>query len=720
MPMDDAAFAALLEPWWREFPSQSLKIAVKSEPSDFYERYYALNLTLTDRVELWRRQYDAVEILLLASLVKPPKFKEMMWKMCGSMGGRSSECFDPESVMPCRFDVTVIPKGDRSRWYSGALEELFSFPTERSERFEETRAALVAQRSEKGLALDQVAIPVSVLLYFQDEQSIIQAIDHLVDLQRQRLKDTTHFYPFALEQVSVTVTRSPVSMELAEAINRFKATPGLQLGNLWHCGFQWDPVAPTIGARRKAVWRWATTATAVPNHRTIVPQDVVHPPGDQLSRSDTVKCHDPCPEHFLAVCSSLMYASHVNKLVIGLDSSLDSSSSGLKWCWLFYALFNSASCHSVAELRIEASEIRMDDIVRVRNLIRSPRPLEMLVNPVYEENTMSKRLDSSPTQPSQVVLQDGAMIYLDNARSEEPLTLSSGQQTFNVIHALDDGYEIMVPGYGQCWVDHQGVATEIPPSEENATNQWRLTTHSIAKLSIRVDCTGLEDQEGGIRVLLKLIGTPLLHLSICVPYDLLHHSYFDLAWTYCPSLISLSFLRTNVDSFDDVMEAYATGRCRVSELAMEECRVRDPASTFDFVHALADPSTTLAKTLRQLRVSFMNESEEVVIEDELLETLYSMLATNEQLRFLATTVSSDQFDRFNSRFDVFRGQPIRYLVSLSAKCAFLSVVKHAQLAEDGKNSATQAIGLVDSLVLSKIFFYASEPASRTVVLHTID
>ncbi|TMW61259.1 hypothetical protein Poli38472_013722 [Pythium oligandrum] len=414
-----------------------------------------------------------------------------------------------------------------------------------------------------------------------------------------------------------------------------------------------------------------------------------------------------------------MVSKSVDELEVDLNISQYSLSCQYEWCWLFYTLFNGASARSVTTLRLNATDILMDDFIQVRKLVRSRNPLEMLLDLDLDEEMEAdgrpQRPESTLSRPAQVIVRDGTPVYLDILRSQHPLILSSGSRVFDVMHELNDAYDILVPGYGQCWVTKEDVAVEIPRSEENARDRWRLETHPITKLSVTMNRSVLEERDQtGLRVLLKLIGTPIKQLSLgCEWHEGLDPSLLDFVWSSCPNIVYLSVGNMSLDSFDDIVAAYASGRCQVSELSLTECNPFDTESPVAFVKKLADPKTPISKTLHQLHLGLSDVTDRFM-PNEVLEAFLTMLETNERLRFLQLEVGEDQIDSYNPRFAAFRGQTIRYPLAWSTKCAFLSVVKHVQHF-DSVDRVIPPIGRLDSLSLSRIFAFAGGFHTRSVV-----
>ncbi|TMW61258.1 hypothetical protein Poli38472_013721 [Pythium oligandrum] len=721
---EDAALAALLEPWWRVFPHGYLIIRSNNDAFDFCKRLYALELPLcepNDQPEAtWRRYCEAMEILLLASMVKPLAFREMMWSKCTSLEGLSAEWFEHDAILPCRLCVEV---DDNLRpWQLHALTALLSPPPHRCEAFEATRATLIKMARTNGLSLDRLVIPVAVTLGLEEQRHALPFLERLVDLQRQRLddesRDDSPVYPFATEGVDYAVDTSFVSSPFVDITERLKSTPEMRLHCLKHSARVPEAKPDDITTRRVLLWRWAVAATGLSNDRTVIPDNTLQASGVQLTGSYRLECNDVSAESFPGLFSSMMHSKDVHELRLAFSLTPTSGASAFKWCWLIYALFNQAVSHSITSLIIDDTDIQLDDMTKVRELVRSPWPLNVLLDPECEVQLGAALVcASSEPLPTQVTLRPGAQIYLDPQSDTNPLTVTSNATTFDVMHTFKERFDIFVPGYGQCWVRHEDVETEISMCEGNAPNRWKLKTHSITKLSISLNYARSDDRKRGIRMLLKLIGRPITHLCLSISFGgVLDPLDLDHVLAYCPNLVHLSVSNVAVNSLQDIAAAYASGRCRVSELSLQQCKVRDWSNISRFIETLADPTTPIATTLRQFSLSLNRTASPIT--EEILEAFLAMLETNKRLRVLKLTVWRDQFDRFSRRFAVFNGQSIRYRVPVRVKCALLSVVKHAHCI-DAASGEGPAVGRLDHLALSKILFLASDWAMRSVVLKAV-
>ncbi|TMW61266.1 hypothetical protein Poli38472_013729 [Pythium oligandrum] len=233
-----------------------------------------------------------------------------------------------------------------------------------------------------------------------------------------------------------------------------------------------------------------------------------------------------------------------------------------------------------------------------------------------------------------------------------------------------------------------------------------IRTHSVGRLVLSLKTI----EDCGVKALLELVGWPLTHLSLSLHnQDAFDESYLAHVLNCSPNLVRLEAHSLLIDSFQPFLDAYESNQCRISSLELTRCLVRDRHSVFAFVDALRDPQHAITKTLRYLELQLGQHT--AGMSDGLLMSFLFMLQVNCILQVVVLFVSKDQYDRFEPRFRALNGF-IRRPLSLSAKYAFLSNIK-----QEKETTTPRAIGQLDSLVVSKIFAFASEEETRTVVLH---
>ncbi|TMW65140.1 hypothetical protein Poli38472_009307 [Pythium oligandrum] len=401
-------------------------------------------------------------------------------------------------------------------------------------------------------------------------------------------------------------------------------------------------------------------------------------------------------ESYISMCMGLMHSRGVEVVMMLIDMERP------KWYWTLYSLFHASATHSIRSLTTWNMGFAADDF---RDLVKAPQPLQV----IYPRD----QLPSAPKTGSFVVLNTDAQIYFDqNRRNEdEYVTTSAATTPFRVIGADGDMISILVPCYGECWVQISDIVSTHPdPFESDPEKQWNLTSHGITHFEFKYndECATFENLG-----LLKFIGQPVTSIVIEKPGDI-EGEVFDLdsLLLFCPNLTELSIKGLQLASLDVFVQAYESGICRLVSLDILGCDVLDQDSVASFTRALGDPSTAISRTLNHLRASLVDEDR--VPDDEVAQMFLSALQTNKRLSFFELQVNDDVRETYKDEVEGLNGSCLNFVsypLPIRSKCAFLSVVQHAQTqAKDGP------LARMDTFVLSRIIDLTAEPQQRSVVL----
>ncbi|TMW56736.1 hypothetical protein Poli38472_006746 [Pythium oligandrum] len=452
--------------------------------------------------------------------------------------------------------------------------------------------------------------------------------------------------------------------------------------------------------------------------------------------SQTVVSVIPAKHTLTLFCSGMMHSRVVEHWT--LENVFGTSEERFdKWYWFMYAMFHVSATHSIKSLEIREEDFPIKDIEQVAHIVHgSPSVLHEIYSPFLEPlnfteyNTEMFDYEGPPRMGSSITLKTGATIHLEMVqRGSMHVTVAQGHTPFQVIYPRYDMVAILVPAYGKCWVNKSDIVAEIPNLYIDSVieEQWKLKTHQITQLSFRF--SGEPDlQSHGAVELLKLIGMPLKSLAIEFPrHDIWRVWSFNDVWESCPHLVELCMENLGTTSLDIFVDAYASGKCRVSSLELFECALKYKRSVLSFSKALGDPSSPLAKTLQQLRfrleeedgiiVTSDDEDEEGLDDCEVVLAFLSALKTNQKLVFFELHVKSRLYEDYKEAFERLNSQYlsiVRRPLPVRAKCAFLSVVKKAQTEENV--FSIKGLASLDTHVLRHIFHMASEPEKRTIIL----
>ncbi|TMW61261.1 hypothetical protein Poli38472_013724 [Pythium oligandrum] len=230
---------------------------------DFCEQLRALELPLTpdegdeDEEATWFRHCEAVELLLLASLVDPKGFTEMVWGHCANKEEIPRECFGYNPVMPCRLRLVISTFNDIERVFA-KTKTLLTPRSTHSDKFNTTLTTLLRMGEEKQLDLEEAVIPVTIALSFLDERHANHLLSLLVEYQRTKNTHSDHLKDcrFVMDDVELDISGVSISGGLIDVVELFKSTPGLRFRTINLPLFQphYDLTA-AIYERRRIPWR---------------------------------------------------------------------------------------------------------------------------------------------------------------------------------------------------------------------------------------------------------------------------------------------------------------------------------------------------------------------------------------------------------------------------------------------------------------------------------
>ncbi|KAJ0409495.1 hypothetical protein P43SY_002385 [Pythium insidiosum] len=183
-------------------------------------------------------------------------------------------------------------------------------------------------------------------------------------------------------------------------------------------------------------------------------------------------------------------------------------------------------------------------------------------------------------------------------------------------------------------------------------------------------------------------------------------SVFQLLIDCCPKLTRISGYEITLDSFATIIDAYERG-LRVQALSLEFLYISDAESLRRLEAALSDPTTAIARTLKEIDIVLSDEM--YALEIPLADAMERILPLNKRLRFFSHVISAraERLER-EERFKLFNGeylQMIKQRVPNRARAAFLSALRAIESPD---------ILTLDHSVLFSIFDFAATPERRRI------
>ncbi|ETK80967.1 hypothetical protein L915_13486 [Phytophthora nicotianae] len=422
---------------------------------------------------------------------------------------------------------------------------------------------------------------------------------------------------------------------------------------------------------------------------------------------------------FAALCSALRGASSVRELV--LESVFAQDTRGpraLKWKWLAYALFTpNNERSSVKKLVITEPELLADDVAAIATIVNSCKPAQELLDPLWADHEVSQRIkqsrkDEENNQPEwetskaeeMVRLKKDTMVFLEPLCGQNEWGLASVVLEHDADFALMDAssteewVEILVPGYGKCWVDpdaaHDRYLSDLNSYNWTGITDLKLVTQ-VAKSSTDKVFTQF----------FQLVGHDLV--SLVLHTNLLREQGLGAILRSCPNLKSLELNGAQVHDMFAFTHGYDVGYCQIKALSIEHFRV-SPLSLKEFAKVLSDPDREAARHICKLCIGKLRIQDiDVAVADyeAMIETFVRMLDTNTTLEYLKLYIEGDFYTRFARSFSAHDGEQLPpEELSSTRKLAFISIV-HSDKSKRLENRLVRLI-----------FRYAARRVTREVCI----
>ncbi|KAG3181950.1 hypothetical protein PC128_g14873 [Phytophthora cactorum] len=392
---------------------------------------------------------------------------------------------------------------------------------------------------------------------------------------------------------------------------------------------------------------------------------------------------------FAALCSALRGASNVRELVLESVFAQDAREPrALKWKWLAYALLTpNSERSSVKKVVITEPQLLADDVAAIASIVNACKPAQELLDPLWALHEASQRVkqsekDEEKDQPEwetskaeeMVRLKKNTVVYLEPLCSQDEWMQSSVVLQHGADFAImntsstDEWVEVLVPGYGKCWVD-----------PDVAHDRYQFDSHSydwkgITDLSLATQVAN-SFTDKVLTQLFQLIGHDLINLVLHTNF--LREQGLGSILRSCPNLKRLELNGAQVEDMFAFTHGYDVGYCQIESLSIEHFRV-SPASLKEFAKVLSDPDRETARHIRKLCVGKLRIQDIDVAMAEyeaMLETLVRMLDTNTTLEHLKLYIRGDFYTRFVKSFSAYNGEQLPpEKLPLTRKLAFISVL----------------------------------------------
>lgn len=541
-----------------------------------------------------------------------------------------------------------------------------------------------------------------------DDESTSSSLDHHEDV-----------YPFELESIQLNLSEFEINEPAARVLTQLfhLAVPiaSLQLP-LKASDFLDDDECP-----RQALAACLNAAVGSRAPYLYEPNEVSnHPIQPPRTLIETLVVNDGSVDdrRFAALCSALATSTRVQELTLESVFQYDSlRARSVKWKWLAYALFSHESRSSVRTLVLSDARLLREDVDAVASVLHAAFPAKELLDPLWSLDDQLRdavRDDDAHT----VVLAKGAVVCVEPVCSEAEWLSSSIElhesASFVVMNnnPASEYVEVLVPGYGKCWV-HRHFAPTLQTRLDDA-GDWVLVNQCGKITSFTLALDRVEESQGPtIAALFRLIGSELTSLTI--QSNRLHGDSLAVILQSCPKLTMLTLNGAQVDSMDVFVNAYETHACRIASLTLKDFRI-DVASFARFAYALADRKHPVAQHLREFCLGSYDRYRP--LDDDSLRAFVGMLEKNATLEYLELHIDSHLFDVYapsilrhhHCLLPPSRETPI----PVECQAAFLDVFQATN--SGGHGRPVRRLRRPDSDALARIFGFAAAQPTRLVCL----
>lgn len=602
-------------------------------------------------------------------------------------------------------------------------------------------AAATGSGSQKGKDSAVPKIPVEITFKppelpahwsVQYLRSVLETVHAIRDESDCSTSGGDHEFPFLLESVRLNINHVTLSTRSVEVLSDLLAL-GVKIPLLSLHNSTAIAKAPRdcMGEFISKLTRSSLTHTPESDRSGHFPVGALPISGG--GGGDTLRLRGPGvdSQQFGAFCSALASSRGIESVHL---SEIFTEERGYhrfaKWQWTAYAFFWRESTSDVSALRIEDTSLREEDVNAIATILAAKYPAKHLLS---METSGSDGADASNAEAEtvSVLLSKGTTIEIDPYDPYDRKSFTLDADDHFLVMKDDEAsefVEVLVPGYGHCAAERDGVQYYLRSTETDAASKIP-PDHCIT--SLHAEFKHLV-QASTLQAFVQLVGPPLTSLTLKA--RTLSCESLDVLLRCCPRLKRLSLDILEEHTLEILVQAYKERACSISSLSLQGLELESEEITI-FAHALGQKESVIAKTLEELSIGERVES--YALDESNLFALLAMLETNTKIEYLKLYIENALYDNFLPLFTEFHGQALPVVkepIPLACRVAFLSVIQqfnsedeeHAapDLGEQhiSKKSRRQSTSStvntsgLDRHVVSLIFQFAAVPKQRIVHL----
>ncbi|TMW69143.1 hypothetical protein Poli38472_001299 [Pythium oligandrum] len=392
------------------------------------------------------------------------------------------------------------------------------------------------------------------------------------------------------------------------------------------------------------------------------------------------------------------------------------------WQWLSYVLFSSYSAGGYMTLDLADLSLTLEDIEAINEIRHAENPFPLL----HPRSAGIQR-----NQPVQVARVEKGVefdpiadlvgdVNNDEDTWQEALWQDSNGCSTNLpcsFYVMDDDptkstVDVLVPGFGVCPVDRAKMQISLASDREVACPSSPTSTASFTRelsslrISLRPDDP---DEITGLVPFIKLFKSSLDTLSVrsgfwpMINEEMLHEIVRE-----CSELRILTLEGAILSSLQPIIDLYEVDGCEAYNLKFTRLCVAQAGDMKELLNVMVNPNSKFSQHVTYLTLEFGE------VDVDTIAALVLILMLNKTIQYVTYGLPALHLAVARDRIEPFHNEAIagiQSFVPVASRLALLSVMHRAAASDE-----QSVLGRMDSMVISRIFEFASEPKRRVVCL----
>ncbi|TMW67574.1 hypothetical protein Poli38472_011194 [Pythium oligandrum] len=679
MEMTDKRWECMAS-WWAVFCGHEGEMATLASSHHVYSEYAWIELTLyvtndANHRAITREEYeDVLEAMELVSLLACVDEDAWIQGLLKYTSGSSLVLADRGSYQPPRFAIRLVgyrPEDveedpdaapaciqDAATLIHDMIHHMFS-PVRHSAGFQEVKNELLSNVTDPSVRekCDQIKIPVVLEGMFWDNAVYTTFQLDLEDVYSRRHANLSPECPIWLEAMSISTEDPQASVEEAAQLGLLLSQRKLPLRDIDIFDIKWTSSIVVNGLKNS-----------------------MHV--NEVSRRFDLSGMYYSASERVAVFSALAANTSIKTMRLWLlqdwSESEHETTRRATLQWVAFSIFSQYSQSAIDTFEFEDDSFTTQNAQAMREVLTAANPLQILLDSSESECKTANLLEDHIISTS-VVVPTGTKVWIIHNRPSEPRV------------------DILLPGCG------------VYPVERSKLTQPEVVYRAKAVTFLKLF---LDQGDNDFAPFIQVIGSHIERLSVQVRASTgsISSSHIQQVAGSCPKLKYLVLDGMDSEGLQAIVKAFDSALPCLDALHLEGFMTKEPEDLMQFISALGDTRHRMSLQLRELHLDLYGF--DLSIDASL--ALRSALMSNNVLHTVFLKPGRHNYfeinDHVQSLPDVLIPIPHKPL-ALRSKFAFLSIV-HNLSASD---VIQDALGRVDSAIISLIFAFSAVPTKRIVV-----